>query len=78
MHLHNKGHRFLQMASHLQCTQCLGSLAGKPWRLQLHLHSLLLKISAFRSSRRLLYQIRAGNLARWTYFDSKFMDFYNL
>lgn len=83
MRLHYRGRKFSQMTRHLQCTQCLGSLAGKPWLIAVAPpsaapHLLISEIAAFQIPGDCFIKLEQGTWHAGPYFDSQFIDFYNL
>lgn len=83
MRLHNRGRKFSQMTRHWQCTQCLGSLAGKPWLIAVAPPSIapypsISEIAAFYIPGDCFIKLEQGTWHAGPYFDSEFIDFYNL
>lgn len=83
MRLHERGRKFSQMTRHLQCTQCLGSLAGKPWLIAVAppsaaLYPSISEIAAFHILGDCFIKLEQGTWHAGPYFDSEFIDFYNL
>lgn len=83
MRLHYKGYRFNTLTRHVQCTQCLGSLAGKDWLIAVApptANSLpaLEEIAAFQIPGNCFIKLNIGTWHAGPYFDDEFVDFYNL
>lgn len=82
MRLHDRGRRFAQMTRHLQCTQCLGSLAAT-WLIAVAPpsptpHPLVSEITAFQIPGDCFIKLEQGTWHAGPYFDGEFVDFYNL
>ncbi len=83
MRLHNQGRQFGKITRHCCCTQCLGSLNGKAWFLAVAPPSTanrpnLSNIAAFRILGDCFVKLEVGTWHAGPYFDSAFVDFYNL
>ncbi|MFZ4727907.1 MAG: ureidoglycolate lyase [Pseudanabaena sp.] len=83
MHLRKVGLRFHSLARHQQCTQCLGSLAGKEWFMVVAPASDpaqidLTQIAAFRITGNCFIKLNAGTWHAGPLFEEEFIDFYNL
>lgn len=83
MRCRERGHKFSQMTRHLQCTQCLGSLAGKPWLIAVAPPSAapypsISEIAAFHILGDCFIKLEQGTWHAGPYFDTEFIDFYNL
>jgi ureidoglycolate hydrolase len=83
MRLQKRGRRFRHITRHLQCTQCLGSLAGKEWLMAVAAPSEALQpnwqaIRAFRIPGDCLIKLDIGTWHAGPYFDHECIDFYNL
>lgn len=83
MRLHQRGRKFQTITRHLQCTQCLGSLAGQDWLIAVAPPSTasepkLTEIVAFRIPGDRLIKLEVGTWHAGPYFESEFVDFYNL
>lgn len=83
MRLEHKGYKFHTLTRHVQCTQCLGSLAGKNWLIAVApptkvSRPTLEEITAFQISGNCFIKLNIGTWHAGPYFDDKFVDFYNL
>lgn len=84
MRLHCNGRKFHKITRHVQCTQCLGSLAGKDWLMGVcPPHNeldvpVLAEIAAFRIPGNCFIKLNVGTWHAGPYFDHEFVDFYNL
>lgn len=83
MRLQHKGSQFHQITRHIQCTQCLGSLAGKEWLIAVAPPSLnhepsLEDLAAFRIPGNCFIKLEVGTWHAGPYFTEEFVDFYNL
>ncbi|WP_414529820.1 ureidoglycolate lyase [Nodularia chucula] len=84
MRLEQRGRKFNKITRHLQCTQCLGSLAGKDWLIAVcppHNHldqPVLAEIAAFRIPGNCFIKLNQGTWHAGPYFDHDVVDFYNL
>jgi ureidoglycolate hydrolase len=84
MRLEKRGRKFHKITRHLQCTQCLGSLAAKDWLIAVCppyndlQQPVLAEIAAFRIPGDCFIKLNAGTWHAGPYFDHEFVDFYNL
>lgn len=83
MRLHQAGRKFHQITRHQQCTQCLGSLAGKEWFIVVAPPSPSPvpnreQMKAFRIPGNCFIKLEVGTWHAGPYFDGEFVDFYNL
>ena len=83
MRLHHRGQRFTTITRHMQCTQCLGSLEGKPWMLGVAPPSSNSQpdqdsIQAFRIPGNCFIKLNIGTWHAGPYFEAESVDFYNL
>lgn len=84
MRLEQRGRKFNKITRHLQCTQCLGSLAGKEWLIAVcpphnDLNQpVLAEIAAFRIPGNCFIKLNQGTWHAGPYFDHDVVDFYNL
>lgn len=84
MRLEKRGRKFNKITRHLQCTQCLGSLAGKDWLIAVcpphnDLNQpVLAEIAAFRIPGNCFIKLNQGTWHAGPYFEHEFVDFYNL
>ena len=84
MRLHKRGRKFNKITRHVQCTQCLGSLAGKDWLIAVAPPNheteqpALKDIAAFRIPGDCFIKLEVGTWHAGPYFEHKFVDFYNL
>ncbi|MEA5580712.1 ureidoglycolate lyase [Nodularia harveyana UHCC-0300] len=84
MRLEQRGRKFNKITRHLQCTQCLGSLAGKDWLIAVcpphnDLNQpVLAEMAAFRIPGNCFIKLNQGTWHAGPYFDHETVDFYNL
>ncbi|MDH6077228.1 ureidoglycolate lyase [Umezakia ovalisporum] len=84
MRLKKRGRKFHKITRHLQCTQCLGSLAGKDWLIAVcppdnnSSEPLLAEIAAFRIPGNCFIKLNEGTWHAGPYFEHEVVDFYNL
>jgi ureidoglycolate hydrolase len=84
MRLHDKGRKFHKITRHIQCTQCLGSLAGKDWLIAVappnnnYTQPAIEEIAAFRIPGDCFIKLDVGTWHAGPYFYHDFVDFYNL
>ncbi len=82
MRLYYRGRRFHQITRHVQCTQCLGSLAGKEWLIAVALASsskpVINEVVAFRIPGSCFIKLDVGTWHAGPYFDNDMVDFYSL
>lgn len=83
MRLHKRGRKFHKITRHSQCTQCLGSLAGKEWLIAVAPPSQATepdidKMKAFRIPGDCFIKLEVGTWHAGPYFDHDVVDFYNL
>ena len=83
MRLYNKGRKFHNITRHVQCTQCLGSLEGKDWKIAVAPPSELEQpaieeIRAFRIPGNGFIKLEQGTWHAGPYFDHNVVEFYNL
>lgn len=83
MRLHQNGRKFHQITRHVQCTQCLGSLAGKDWLMVVappceNPKPNIEQMSAFRIPGNCFIKLEVGTWHAGPYLDHEFVDFYNL
>ena len=83
MRLEKPGRKFHKITRHLQCTQCLGSLAGKDWLIAVappcpNNQPEIEKIAAFRIPGDCFIKLEMGTWHAGPYFDHETVDFYNL
>ncbi|HEY9846872.1 MAG TPA: ureidoglycolate lyase [Candidatus Caenarcaniphilales bacterium] len=83
MRLFQKGLTFSKITRHLKCTQCLGSLEGKPWVIAVAPPSeaaqpALVDIAAFVIPGNCFIKLHRGTWHAGPYFEHDFVDFYNL
>ncbi|MFN6501930.1 MAG: ureidoglycolate lyase [Nostoc sp. DedQUE01] len=84
MRLDKRGRKFHKITRHVQCTQCLGSLAGKDWLMAVcppnnDLNQPALeKIAAFRIPGNCFIKLHQGTWHAGPYFEHETVDFYNL
>ncbi|HYW19920.1 MAG TPA: ureidoglycolate lyase [Nodularia sp. (in: cyanobacteria)] len=84
MRLEKRGRKFYKITRHLQCTQCLGSLAGKDWLIAVcppHndlSQPVLEEIAAFRVPGNCFIKLNEGTWHAGPYFEHEVVDFYNL
>ncbi|MBA3921951.1 MAG: ureidoglycolate lyase [Nostocaceae cyanobacterium] len=79
----NRGRKFHTITRHMQCTQCLGSLEGKEWLIAVcppndDTVPVLADIAAFRIPGNCFIKLEVGTWHAGPYFESDFVDFYNL
>ncbi|MGM3306849.1 ureidoglycolate lyase [Anabaena sp. WFMT] len=84
MRLSKNGHKFHKITRHIQCTQCLGSLAGKDWLMGVCPpdnainEPVLAELAAFRIPGNCFIKLEVGTWHAGPYFEHEFVDFYNL
>ena len=83
MSLKHRGRKFHRITRHVQCTQCLGSLAAKDWFLAVAPPNQeqipdIEQLSAFRISGHCFLKLALGTWHAGPYFDDETADFYNL
>lgn len=83
MRLQGRGRKFHNITRHVQCTQCLGSLAGKDWLIAVAPPNtaeepVLENIAAFRIPGNCFIKLEVGTWHAGPYFEHEFVDFYNL
>lgn len=83
MRLGQRGRKFSQITRHQKCTQCLGSLEGKPWLMAVAPPGLGDRpapdaIVAFQIPGNCFIKLNVGAWHAGPYFDSESIDFYNL
>ncbi len=83
MRLQARDRKFHKITRHNQCTQCLGSLAGKDWLIAVAPPSKsqepeLEKIAAFQIPGDCFIKLEVGTWHAGPYFDHDLVDFYNL
>ncbi|NET30823.1 MAG: Ureidoglycolate hydrolase [Cyanothece sp. SIO1E1] len=83
MRLQARGRKFDNITRHRQCTQCLGSLAGKQWLMAVAPASgqskpALETITAFQIPGDCFIKLEVGTWHAGPYFDADTIDFYNL
>lgn len=83
MRLRQRGRKFSRMTRHQQCTQCLGSLEGKPWLIAVAPpgqadRPALDAIVAFQIPGNCFIKLEVGTWHAGPYFDLESIDFYNL
>ncbi len=84
MRLDKRGRKFHQITRHLQCTQCLGALAGKDWLIAVCPpyndinEPVLEEIAAFRIPGNCFIKLNEGTWHAGPYFEHEVVDFYNL
>ncbi|MCX7592368.1 MAG: ureidoglycolate lyase [Fischerella sp.] len=84
MRLERRGRKFHKITRHVQCTQCLGSLAGKDWLIAVCPPNNnvdepdLENIAAFRIPGNCFIKLEVGTWHAGPYFEHEFVDFYNL
>jgi ureidoglycolate hydrolase len=83
MQLHHRGRTFSRITRHQQCTQCLGSLAGKEWLIAVAPPGsadkpALEAIVAFQIPGNCFIKLEVGTWHAGPYFDHDQVDFYNL
>lgn len=84
MRLPRRGTLFSRITRHRQCTQCLGSLNGKPWLITVAPPTLqdqpaVQDLKAFKIPGDCFIKLKVGTWHAGPYFDNEdFIDFYNL
>ncbi|WP_026087360.1 ureidoglycolate lyase [Chlorogloeopsis fritschii PCC 9212] len=84
MRLERRGRKFHKITRHVQCTQCLGSLAGKDWLIAVCPPNNdvdepdLANIAAFRIPGNCFIKLEVGTWHAGPYFEHEVVDFYNL
>lgn len=83
MQLHGRGNKFHNITRHAECTQCLGSLAGKDWLMAVcpaknKNEPELQNIAAFRIPGNCFIKLNVGTWHAGPYFEHDKVDFYNL
>ncbi|MBD1850481.1 ureidoglycolate lyase [Leptolyngbya sp. FACHB-711] len=83
MRLQQRGRKFSRITRHQQCTQCLGSLEGKPWLIAVASPGsatcpLPEAIAAFHIPGNCFIKLNVGTWHAGPYFDPEWIDFYNL
>jgi ureidoglycolate hydrolase len=83
MRLHHRGRTFSEITRHQQCTQCLGSLEGKPWLIAVAPNGDAARphpsdIQAFQIPGNCFIKLEVGTWHAGPYFDGNTVDFYNL
>ncbi|MEM7769135.1 MAG: ureidoglycolate lyase [Cyanobacteria bacterium P01_A01_bin.37] len=83
MRLHQRGRLFSDITRHEQCTQCLGSLEGKPWLIAVAPTGEAARpqpsdIQAFHIPGNCFIKLEVGTWHAGPYFDGESVDFYNL
>lgn len=83
MRLHHRGRAFTKITRHHQCTQCLGALDGKSWFIAVAPPGEMARpdraqIQAFQVPGNGFIKLNLGTWHAGPYFDSPFVDFYNL
>jgi ureidoglycolate hydrolase len=84
MRLERRGRKFHKITRHVQCTQCLGSLAGKDWLIAVCPPNNgvdkpdLENITAFRIPGNCFIKLEIGTWHAGPYFEHEVVDFYNL
>lgn len=84
MRLERRGRKFHKITRHVQCTQCLGSLAGKDWLIAVCPPNNdvdepdLENIAAFRIPGNCFIKLEIGTWHAGPYFEHEVVDFYNL
>ncbi|MBE9181015.1 ureidoglycolate lyase [Oculatella sp. LEGE 06141] len=83
MRLHRRGRTFSHITRHVHCTQCLGSLEGKPWLMAVAPPSNTSKpdlkaIAAFQIPGNCFIKLHLGTWHAGPYFEQDVIDFYNL
>ncbi len=83
MRLSQRGRRFGTITRHLQCTQCLGSLAGKAWFLGVAPPGkvavpAIADIQIFQIPGDCFVKLAVGTWHAGPYFDADTVDFYSL
>lgn len=83
MRLQQRGRKFDRITRHLQCSQCLGSLAGKDWYIAVAPPDRapqpdLERMLAFHVPGNCFIKLEVGTWHAGPYFDWDEVDFYNL
>ncbi|MEB3211931.1 MAG: ureidoglycolate lyase [Leptolyngbyaceae bacterium] len=83
MRLSHRGRTFSKITRHEQCTQCLGSLEGKPWLMAVAPTGEAARpqpsdIQAFQIPGNCFIKLHVGTWHAGPYFDGDSVDFYNL
>lgn len=83
MRLQQRGLQFSRITRHLQCTQCLGSLAGQEWLIAVAPPGESMQpdpesIVAFRIPGDCFIKLEVGTWHAGPYFEQDHIDFYNL
>lgn len=81
MRLFKPGRQFHKLTRHVECTQCLGSLAGKSWLIAVAPpgYPISLKsIVAFQIPGDCFIKLHQGTWHAGPYFEEDWIDFYNL
>lgn len=83
MRLTRRGRQFDRITRHVQCTQCLGSLAGKEWWMAVAPPTEgdrpeIDRLQVFRIPGDCFIKLEVGTWHAGPYFDADFIDFYNL
>jgi ureidoglycolate hydrolase len=83
MRLHKRGRKFHKITRHSQCTQCLGSLAGKDWLIAVAPpcqanEPEIEKMAVFRIPGHCFIKLEVGTWHAGPYFEHDVVDFYNL
>jgi ureidoglycolate hydrolase len=83
MRLTAKGHKFQAITRHQRCTQCLGSLGGKPWLMAVAppsaaVHPRPDEIVAFEIPGNCFIKLDVGTWHAGPHFEAGTLDFYNL
>ncbi|WP_225913886.1 ureidoglycolate lyase [Leptolyngbya ohadii] len=83
MRLQQRGRQFSRITRHQKCTQCLGSLEGKPWLIAVAPPGSADRpapdaIVAFQIPGNCFIKLEVGTWHAGPYFDLESIDFYNL
>ena len=83
MRLMANGRKFRKITRHLQCTQCLGALAGKEWWIAVappreSSQPKIEEIQAFQIPGDCFIKLHLGTWHAGPHFETEFIDFYNL
>lgn len=83
MRLTHRGRRFDRITRHVQCTQCLGSLAGKNWWMAVAPPTTgdrpeIERLQVFQIPGDCFIKLEVGTWHAGPYFEADFIDFYNL
>ncbi len=84
MSLQKRGTKFHTITRHIQCTQCLGALAGKDWLIAVCPANNdinepeLAKMNAFKIPGNCFIKLNVGTWHAGPYFNHDVVDFYNL